>query len=206
MSLESAADPPDAAKGQRILDDPVVIRALAHPLRLKLHQLVGREGAMTAAQAARALDISQALASHHLRQLAKYGFVEPAEAGDHRERPYRRTRRGFSWENAVKDPEGAAAADVLEQLLAERAVDQLVAWQRRRGEADPRWRDNTGLGQHLVYLTPDEMLEVRAQLDALLGRLVERRPTGDPAARPPGAVPVDITIIAVPVPPTPNGG
>src|SRR6266508_5249556 len=84
MSLESVGK-------RRILDDPVVIRALAHPLRLKLHALVGRDGPTTAAEAARQLGISQALASHHLHQLARYGFVEPAPAADGRERPWRIT-------------------------------------------------------------------------------------------------------------------
>ncbi len=67
----------------------MAIRALAHPLRAELQGLLLREGAMTAAQAARRLGISQALASHHLRQLARYDFVEPAEGKDHRERPWR---------------------------------------------------------------------------------------------------------------------
>lgn len=44
---------------------------------------------MTAADAGRRLGISQALASHHLRQLAKYGFVEAAPGRDNRERPWR---------------------------------------------------------------------------------------------------------------------
>src|SRR6266704_347145 len=82
-------------------------RALAHPLRLKLHTLVGREGSVTAAQAARELGISQALASHHLRQLAKYGFIERADAGDERERPWRVTATSYSWEAAATDLEGA---------------------------------------------------------------------------------------------------
>ena len=71
----------------RVVGDALALRALAHPLRLKLHALVGREGSITAAEAARQFGVSQALASHHLRQLAKYGYVEPAEAGDNRERP-----------------------------------------------------------------------------------------------------------------------
>lgn len=45
------------------------IRALAHPTRLSLYLLVGRDGPVTAADAARQLDISQALASHHLREI-----------------------------------------------------------------------------------------------------------------------------------------
>src|SRR6266508_1288632 len=170
MSLESVGK-------RRILDDPVVIRALAHPLRLRLHALVGRDGPMTAAEAARQLGISQALASHHLRQLAQYGFVEPA-----------------------------LAADVLEQMVAERAVAQLLDWQQRRGDWEQRWRDNTGIGQNLVYLTLDEAVELRQALDALIQPLVDRRPIGDAGARPEGAVPFDLTLIAVPLQPTPRGG
>src|SRR5690348_18430043 len=79
MSLESASNPDDQERlGQRrrLLDDPLSIRALAHPLRLELQSIVGRSGKITAADAARELGISHALASHHLRPLAKYGFVE----------------------------------------------------------------------------------------------------------------------------------
>ena len=83
MSLEK--DP----RRTRLLNDPLAIRAMAHPVRLDLQSLLGREGPMTAADAARRLGISQALASHHLRQLAKYDFVEPAPGKDNRERPWR---------------------------------------------------------------------------------------------------------------------
>ena len=76
MSLESAASPDDQERpGQRrrLLDDPLSIRALAHPLRLELQSIVGRSGKITAADAARELGISHALASHHLRQTRASG-------------------------------------------------------------------------------------------------------------------------------------
>jgi len=201
MSLESGE--PAARRSVR---DPLAIRALAHPLRLKLHELVGREGALTAAEAARRLGISQALASHHLRQLAKYGFVEQASAADNRERPWRVTSTSYSWAETVADPEAGLAADVLEQLLAQRAVTHLADWQQRRADADPAWRDNTGIGQNLIYLTAGEMAELRRALDALITPLVRRRALGDADARPAGALPVDLTIICTPLPPTPSGG
>ena len=195
MSLESRHT-------RRILDDPTVIRALAHPLRLKLYVLVGRDGPVTAAEAARQLGVSQALASHHLRQLGKYGFVELAPAGDNRERPWRTTATSLSVEREV----AGAAVDVLERLVAERAVEQLADWQRRRAGADPRLREHTGVGQNLLYLTVDELVELRQALDAVVTPLVERRPLGDAAARPAGAIPVDLTLICVPLPPTASGG
>ncbi|MCH6163754.1 ArsR/SmtB family transcription factor [Streptomyces marispadix] len=63
--------------------DPV-LRALAHPVRLRMMTLMW-PGPMSAAELARELDISHALASQHLRRLDAAGLVELAE---------QRTRRG----------------------------------------------------------------------------------------------------------------
>jgi predicted ArsR family transcriptional regulator len=101
MSLGSAEEPDKQdQRGQRrrLLDDPLSIRALAHPLRLELRSIVGRSGKITAADAARELGISHALASHHLRQLAKYGFVAQVEGADARERPWRLVHTSYSAE------------------------------------------------------------------------------------------------------------
>ena len=200
MSLESA--------GRRVVGDALALRALAHPLRLKLHALVGREGTITAAEAARQLGVSQALASHHLRQLAKYGYVEPAEAGDNRERPWRvtHTSNAFAPEKSDDPAEAWEAAEALERFLVERAGAQLADWQQRRGDADPGWAEHTGIGQNLVYLTLDEMADLHRAWDELVTPLVRRRPIGDAAARPADAVPVDVTLIAVPLRPTASGG
>ncbi|MEI8412628.1 MULTISPECIES: ArsR/SmtB family transcription factor [unclassified Kribbella] len=189
MSLEK--DP----RRLRLLDDPLAIRAMAHPVRLDLLTLLGREGPLTAADAARTLGISQALASHHLRQLAKYDFVEPAPGKDNRERPWRLVSTSQSWREASRTPEGAAAADVLEQLLAERALDSLAKWQQRRGDEDAIWRDNSGIGQTGVYLTGEELKELTEQIDALLKRYVDERPIDDKSTRPPGSRHVSMTQI-----------
>jgi Helix-turn-helix domain len=72
--------------------DPRAMRALTHPLRLSLLELLAGSGPATAAACGRALGAPQANCSFHLRQLAKYGFVEEAEAGagaDKRERRWR---------------------------------------------------------------------------------------------------------------------
>ena len=63
------------------LSDPRALRALAHPTRLAIRELLLREGSLTATQASRLLGESTASTSYHLRQLAKYGFIEPAEGG-----------------------------------------------------------------------------------------------------------------------------
>lgn len=66
------------------------MRALTHPLRLDLLELLTAHGPATAAGCGRALGVAQANCSFHLRQLAKYGFVEEADQGaDRRERRWR---------------------------------------------------------------------------------------------------------------------
>jgi DNA-binding MarR family transcriptional regulator len=196
MSLESA---------RRVISDPLALRALAHPLRLKLHALVGREGSITAADAARQLGISQALASHHLRQLAKYGFVEPDAAGDNRARPWRITATSQQFEPA-DSAEAWESVETLERYLLDRTTSQFADWQQRRGEAELPWREHTGISQNLVYLTPDEMAEFDRAWTELITPLVDRRPLGDPAKRPADAVPVDITLVVARLRATASGG
>jgi hypothetical protein len=204
MPLENGPEPP-ARRAPRVLDDPVVLRAFAHPLRLDLHLLLIREGTSTAAAAARQLGISQALASHHLHQLAKYGFAEQVAGRDHRERPWRALSTSNTWRGAERTETGASAADVLELLLAERAFAQLVEWQGRRREPGQEcWREVTGLGQNLLYVTREEVQELGAIIDEVLAPLLERSMQG-PAARPAGAAPVDLTYLLVPLTPTESG-
>lgn len=106
--------PPPSNVRLGTVSDPVALRALAHPLRQELYGLVAREGALTAADAARLLDVSHALASHHLRQLAKYGYLEPADTEQHRARPWRVVSTSLQLRPA--DPEGEVARDALQRL------------------------------------------------------------------------------------------
>jgi DNA-binding transcriptional ArsR family regulator len=180
-----------------LLDDPLAIRAMAHPVRLDLLSLLGKAGPLTAADAARRLGISQALASHHLRQLAKYDFVEAAPGKDNRERPWRAVSTSQSWRDAELSPEASAAADVLEQLMAERALEELAGWQQRRAGEELVWRQNAGIGRTGIYLTGDELVELEEQIQALLMRYVDERPIDDKSTRPPGSRLVEMTRIVV---------
>jgi len=74
--------------------DPQTMRALSHPLRVSLIELLRREGSLSATQAATRLGASQASCSFHLRQLAKFGFVQEVEGVRGRARPYRLSARG----------------------------------------------------------------------------------------------------------------
>ena len=209
MSLESTASPDDQERrGQRrrLLDDPLSIRALAHPLRLELQSIVGRSGKITAADAARELGISHALASHHLRQLAKYGFVEQVQGADARERPWRVVHTSYSAQGIEEQAGGPAALAVLEQVTAERAVEDLIEWHERRGEWSEGWRTPHRRGpQHAVPHRAGSSSQLTDAMDALLADFAEQRPLDDIASRPEGSVPVEFTLIVVPRKPTTEG-
>ncbi|GAA2477447.1 winged helix-turn-helix domain-containing protein [Winogradskya humida] len=198
MSLESHP-------GRRVVTDPLALRALAHPLRLKIYGVVGREGRMTAAEAARQIGISQALASHHLRQLAKYGYVEPSPAGDGRERPWQITSTANRF-RGDDSPEAWESVEFLDRYMAEQAVEQLADWQLRREDQDPRWSELAGSDQSLLYLTIEEVAELKEAVNALFAERARRRPLGDATKRPADAVPVNFTLVTAPLRPTASGG
>ena len=78
------------------IDDPRAMRALAHPVRLDLLTALSN-GPLTATECAERVGESPQSCSYHLRTLAKYGFVEPAEAGNGKERPWQKVARGLQW-------------------------------------------------------------------------------------------------------------
>lgn len=145
------------------ITDPRALRALAHPLRLDLVELLGTLGQATAAACARRLGTSQASCSFHLRQLAKYGFVEQAPpSDDSRERPWRLTDLEQSW-----SADAGLAGDQLERVFVQREADRILGW---IGAVDvpEEWRKASFVGGASVPLTVDELESIRAELRAVL--------------------------------------
>ena len=156
------------------LTDPRALRAVAHPIRLKLVGLLRREGPLTATRAGEFLGEGPASCSFHLRQLAKYGLVEEAGGGRGRERPWRATALFTSWPGATRDPELAAASDFLSRVVAERYFEQLMRWIDTRADEPADWQAAELFGDRMLYLTSAELAELGRELDALLDRYTER--------------------------------
>src|SRR3989442_5714240 len=92
------------------LTDPKVMRALAHPARTAILNLLQEQGSATATECAEAVGESPSACSYHLRQLAAYGFVEQVPSEDGRERRWRAALQGYGGaEDAQERPEGPAA-------------------------------------------------------------------------------------------------
>jgi predicted ArsR family transcriptional regulator len=164
------------------LTDPRALRAVAHPLRLKLVGLLRREGPLTATRAGELLGESPASCSFHLRQLAKYGLVEEAGGGRGRERPWRATALFTSWPNVARDPELAAASELLSAVVVERYFEQVMRWLELRADDSPAWQEAATFGDRMLYLRSDELAQLGRDLEALLAPYQER--TASRAARP----------------------
>lgn len=155
----------------RAIDDPRALRALAHPLRLRLLTALSFGGEATATQLAEELGESSGSTSYHLRQLARYGFVEEAEAEDARSRPWRKTSRGISWSPVGVGPGHEDAANELRRQLLQRYAAELNAFLTHESALDDPWRDATIISDDATYLTLDELREVSRRLHDVLAEV-----------------------------------
>jgi DNA-binding transcriptional ArsR family regulator len=179
-----AFDPP------REITDPRAMRALAHPVRLALIEALADAGTLTATEAGERVGESPANASFHLRQLAKYGFVE--EAGSQgRRRPWRLKHLGTRFTDVHDDEETAAAARQLHRVWQDRYFARAAQALEERHALPKEWREVTGGNQFRFYLTSDELREAdEAIRDLLMERFADRRDGSAP--HPPDARRVEI--------------
>jgi DNA-binding transcriptional ArsR family regulator len=192
-STEPAGDSP------QVITDARAMRALAHPLRVALLEVMRRDGEITATRAAELLDESPGNMSWHLQTLAKYGFLEETGEGHGRSRPWRIASASRSFETGLADPEVAAAGEALERTFAERAYDQLREWWSRRLTYPAKWRRAAFMSNSVLYLTAPELAAIMDETNAIYARYRDRE------KRPAGALPVHIYAHGHPLPRTPSG-
>lgn len=168
----------------RRLRDPRALTALAHPVRLGIVELLSLEGPMTASQLADRLDESPANCSWHLRKLAEHDFIEEAEGGTGRQRPWQMSYLGLSWgEDEDAGFEERRAGEVLARAMMERWVDRYL--HADASEEVPAWREANRLTQTMGWLTAEELQEVNDRVVELI-RAYEGR-VADPSTRPEGS-------------------
>lgn len=180
--------------------DPRELRAIAHPVRLELLDELFLGGPATAAELAQRLAHTPASCSWHLRQLARFGYVEEVGAGQGRRRPWRAVFRPRRWggpgDSGPLARAGAAAVD----MLMQREQAHLDRWRAARPAEEAPWCDAGFVNQAIGWLTADELAAVSGEIDAILLRYAAR--TARPDDRPAGARPVRFVAWGVPVPRT----
>jgi hypothetical protein len=170
-------------------DDVVIsqadaIKAMTHPLRLRLLDLFGPGIELTATQCAERTGESVASCSFHLRQLEKYGRVERAEAHG-KERPWRAVGNGFSVRPDLADPESWPAAKAFGSVFIAERFAQLQRWLTDAGRDDSDWLYATTQTHQEFWVTRDELDDLSRRLEELTEPFRGR--AANPDARPPGA-------------------
>ncbi|MGW5865398.1 ArsR/SmtB family transcription factor [Streptomyces sp. NPDC055239] len=156
----------------RRITDLGTLKALGHPLRLRVYGTLRVSGPSTASQLASQVDEAVSLVSYHLRKLAEHGLIEEAEvqSEDARERWWQAAQDTLSFrhEDFKDTPEGAAAhAAVVRSLITYRQeqyetyLDQQAAW-------GAEWRVAADQSDFLARLNPAELTRLNAEIHALI--------------------------------------
>ena len=140
------------------------VRALAHPLRLRMLESLA-DAPATASMLARELGESSGATSYHLRALAAAGLIlEDFDRRKGRERWWKRDpeRVGLISSAPAEDPEYDAAVAQLESTMVGRDEDALRRYvhQRREGEHSDSWRETAFIGGWTVYASQQEVDEL----------------------------------------------
>jgi hypothetical protein len=162
------------------------MRALAHPVRISLLEQLTLRGPMTATQCAALIGESPSSCSFHLRTLARYGFIEEADGGTGRQRPWRVVTVGNRWETTSQTPAAErAAGDALAAVVRERDLRLLEQFQARTDEFDDEWRRAAFNSNYGGWLTAAELAEIGEKLTELWQPYLAR--LADAGSRPAGA-------------------
>ena len=181
----SLGDAPGAEPARQVVtSDPARIRALTHPLRLQLLDLLDDHGPSTATQCAALTGESVASCSFHLRTLARHGFIEPAERTG-REKPWQVVGHGRRtlWDQEA--PGSLRAVTELARITLDREAARTADWLDRASALPPEWLDASTMTVSTFWATADEMAQLTSEIEALTARFAGR--SDDPTLRPEGA-------------------
>lgn len=176
------------------------LRALAHPVRLRLLGLLRSDGPTTASRLAVRLGMNSGATSYHLRQLARHGFIEDdvegAHGGSPRQRWWRAAHRSTDFGGSEVE-EDEAARDSLDAFLQAVAIVQAEHVQQaveERALLPGPWRDVSVLADWEIKLTPGRAGALLHALEALVDA------TEDVSSEIGGSAPVVVQLAMFPRP------
>jgi DNA-binding transcriptional ArsR family regulator len=191
----------DAKLTGRILDAPA-LRALAHPLRFQLIELLIEHGPSTASELGRRVGESSGLTSYHLRELAKHELIEEAtELGSARERWWRAVKGGYTLEGfdmLQHEQTRDDARFLLDEVLRAR-FERLRRWHEQAPDWGRDWVAATAEMTARLRLSQRELGELTEELFDVVDRYRRLQAhREEPGAPDEGAVPVTVQIDAFP--------
>lgn len=172
---------------------PSQVKALTHPLRVRLLRELRANGPATATLLAQRLGESSGLTSYHLRQLERHGLVEEApETGDGRDRWWRPTFPGHRMEPGdwLEDPEKADLVSTYEAAVVDTHARNTYEWVATQSDWGREWTDHALINDYRLRLTPAQFAKLADELHRLVTKY-ERHAS-------PGAEEVTVIVHAYP--------
>ncbi|MEW2247346.1 MULTISPECIES: ArsR/SmtB family transcription factor [unclassified Streptomyces] len=161
----------------RRIRDVGTLKALAHPLRMKLYRALTIARTATASQLAEQVDEAVSLVSYHLRKLAEHGLIEEAEtqSTDARERWWQPSTDGVTIrdEDFRDAPEKAAAHTAASRLFFEQRADMYRRFLDERAHWGAVWNTASDSSEWLLKLTPDELSRLSKEMYDLVRKYEE---------------------------------
>jgi len=188
---ETSREPDDAAArveerhaGDRVLDTGA-LRALAHPLRVRIYDILSQYGPQTASSLAERLGESSGSTSYHLRALAKHDLIHEVEdRGTTRERWWERQPGGvtFASPQGMKTPAARSATQIVMNEFLRNRQQQLIDFiEQGNAHEDETWADGTLISTATARLTPAQSSDLTHRIMALIDETVDqyRNQTGE---------------------------
>jgi predicted ArsR family transcriptional regulator len=153
-----------------ITPSPDALKALSHPVRLRMLGLLRTQGPATATTLALQLGLNTGATSYHLRQLASHGFVEDdAERGNGRDRWWRASAQGTRTDTSrMVTTEEREIYDAYLQAVAVTYTDQLQRAVEERPLIPEPWRSASTLSDWGLRLSPARARELVDALASLV--------------------------------------
>ena len=188
--------------GIRQVQDVSSLKALAHPLRVRLLASLRGDGPATATELAKRLDTESGSTSYHLRVLAEHGFVADAKVKTPRhprERRWAAVDQFTEWSNTAfaTTPAGREASGLMRRRQVEILMEDVSRFEESLSTLDPAWIEAAGIGDLVVSLTPESVTQLWDRFYEHLDQLVAHD------AATPTATRVSVVVAAFPRPEKP---
>ncbi|MFI7704708.1 ArsR/SmtB family transcription factor [Nonomuraea sp. NPDC049480] len=167
--------------------DANALKSFAHPLRLRIYELLDERGPSTATGLAGLLAQNTGATSYHLRELARHGMIEVVpEMGRGKEKYWRVVPGGFTYGETPPDAQAASALEFLLDDVVRQRGAELARWREGTSRAPEEWVQASGFGRRSLRLTATETAELRDEVLEVLERyrtVSDRRQRESPDAR-----------------------
>lgn len=151
------------------------LRALAHPMRWRLIDLLEAERSATATRCAEALGETVASCSYHLGILAKYGYIELVPGSSGREKPWRLTSEKQDLSAGVNDMNDELVAQAASDAFLDHELERMKNRLRSVSLETTEWRAASAAGGSTIYVTAAELREIKDEIMATLLRYETRQ-------------------------------